>query len=229
MNLVMENIKCISFDGIDGSGKTTLINSLLEKYNVVLLPRFYYFGMVPMDFDKRKEWFRTKYDIETMKIYAVSHRNRILLANDYKKGFHYKFIENDERKKLIVLDRGILSVEAFIYAALKLSTPMTQKEIMDYIDVYFRNKSYQKMNSIIDHTFLLVDEKQKYLNQVLNRRMYDERDKNLIRYQAEYYQKKLYIENKLTTISPISILKENISKCTEYIEQIFNESEEIHV
>ena len=50
---MIKNIKCISFDGIDGSGKSTLIEELSKSYNIALIPKFYNFGFVPFDSDTR--------------------------------------------------------------------------------------------------------------------------------------------------------------------------------
>lgn len=37
-------IPCISIDGVDGSGKTTLIQNLSKQYNVITLPPFLFNG-----------------------------------------------------------------------------------------------------------------------------------------------------------------------------------------
>jgi thymidylate kinase len=200
---VDSDILCVSIDGIDGSGKSKLIQSLSLRYNLITLPKFYNFGMVPVDAEKRKTWFRSTPAIDSMRLYAVSHQTRILLGKEYKKANHYQFITQDDRQKLVVFDRGILSVEAYIYAALKLSTSMSLTEIIDYINNNFRSSFYDEMNDVIDRTILLADGTGEYLNTVLKRRRYDNRDKMLIRYQSEYIQNKFYINKNVFKLSPI--------------------------
>ena len=62
-------IPCISIDGVDGSGKTTLIQNLSKQYNVITLPRFYSMGMVPGDQEERCQWFRKQDAVYTTPIY----------------------------------------------------------------------------------------------------------------------------------------------------------------
>ena len=60
---------CISVDGVDGAGKTTLVEALCREYNVATLPRFHCMGMVPQGRYERKDWFLTQDSLFTTKIY----------------------------------------------------------------------------------------------------------------------------------------------------------------
>lgn len=191
-------IKCISIDGPDGSGKSTLIDLLSEEYDVITLPRFYTMGMVPIDPNERKVWFRTTDVIDSTLIYISGYRVRLTAASEFKKGFHYKIIEQGEKEKIIVIDRGAISVNAFAYAAIKNSYDMDDDEVMRFvlsksdIEIFAKN--------IIDVSILLFDPQN--LEEIISRRTYDVIDERLVRFQHEYYCKRDYKDEKIKIISP---------------------------
>ena len=191
-------IKCISIDGPDGSGKSTLIDLLSEEYDVITLPRFYTMGMVPIDPNERKVWFRTTDVIDSTLIYISGYRVRLTAASKFKKGFHYKIIEQGEKEKIIVIDRGAISVNAFAYAAIKNSYDMDDDEVMRFvlsksdIEIFAKN--------IIDVSILLFDPQN--LEEIISRRTYDVIDERLVRFQHEYYCKRDYKDEKIKIISP---------------------------
>ncbi len=204
-------IYSIAFDGTDGSGKTSLINKLSENFFVVSLPRFYAMGAVPLDPLERKNWFLSVSQKDAMKIYLTAHKHRLTTLKYFKEGLHYKLLEKTEKTKLLVADRGYLSVEAFAYAALKCENEMSDKEIYDFIDVYFRNEMKDIVNSYFDLTVLLAGDPKEYLDKVIARRNYEQHDIDLIKNQAEYLHKRNFPIKRILKLSPINDFNENFN------------------
>lgn len=192
-------IKCISIDGVDGSGKTTLVNELSKYYNTIQVPRYYFGGMVPTDSKERTIWFRTEDAVKTTDIYISGQKIRYLLAKEFKKGFHYKAFDG-KKTSLVVIDRGELSLKAFAYAALKKGTKWSSDEIKNYFETKFDSEFEREMGDIIDYSFLLF--KENTINTLLSRRFFDSEDMLLATYQQEYYEKCTINNNKVKTISP---------------------------
>lgn len=205
-------IKCISIDGPDGSGKSTLIDLLSKEFQVVTLPRFYSMGMAPLDPEERKRWFRTIDVFDTTRIYISGHKVRLMAASEFKKGLHYKFLENDKKERLVVIDRGAISVNAYAYAAIKSSSEMQDDEVMNY--VLNESDIEEFSENIIDVSILLFDPD--HLEEIISRRIYDKNDEYLARYQHEYYCKREYADKRIKIISPIKTPDE-----------IFNETKRI--
>jgi hypothetical protein len=210
-------IQCVSIDGTDGVGKTTLIESLKEKFNVVVVPKFYHLGMVPMGYEERKKWFLSARPQDSMRIYALSHRYRILLCQEYREGNHYIYLRKDQRPKLIVLDRGVISIEAFIYASLRMYTGMSDHEIHNYIAVVFRGPEFEQIFSLVDKSIVLSENTLDYLEIILKRRNYEEHEKNLIKYQAEYIKTNLFAFKRTYKLSPILNPNELVNLASEII------------
>lgn len=205
-------IKCISIDGPDGSGKSTLVELLSNEYEIVTLPKYYSMGMTPVDPEERKKWFRTFDVFDTTRIYISGHKIRLVAAAEFKKGLHYKFLEPSKKERIVVLDRGALSVNAFAYAAIKMSSDMQDDEIIDYLLV--ENDIEQFAKKIIDVSILLFDPNN--LEEIISRRKYDECDEYLARYQHEYYCKRKYEDERIKIISP-----------TKTPEEILNETKRV--
>ena len=204
-------IKCVSIDGPDGAGKTTLISRLAEKYNTVILHQFHATGMVPTDPEERKNWFRRENGMDTTRLYLAGHRLRLASAREFKRGLHYKFLAKDDREKLILIDRGPLSVRAYTYAALKKDTNWSNDEIEEFIKKEYDFENPE--NEIVDLSILLFDKDS--LNEVMGRRTYDIDDEMLIRYQYEYYSNHKFDERSVYIINPVKkqedVLEETIS------------------
>ena len=199
----------ISFDGTDGVGKTTLINYLSNNYKVAELPRFYSCGAVPLDPNERRNWFLSVSQKDAMKIYLTAHKHRLAAIKFFKQGLHYKFLESSEKQKILVADRGFLSVEAFAYAALRCENEMSDDEINDFIDIYFRNDLKDFINSYFDLTVLLAGNPEDYLSQVISRRSYDQHEIDLIKYQAEYLYEHCHSINNILKLLPTNELENN--------------------
>jgi len=212
-------VKCISLDGIDGAGKSALVEALSSRFNVATLPKFYDLGSVPSDASVRMQWFFETDDYKAMLIYAVAHRNRILLADDYKNGHHHNFTKEDDREKLIVMDRGVLSVEAFIYAVLRMSSTPTD-QVVQFIADAFRDRHYERMLAVIDRAVLLAEDSLGYVEEVLKRRRTSKREEMLVRLQAEYYDLELYRHHGVMMISPRNSKEANVVRCVEIISGI---------
>ena len=190
-------VKCISIDGPDGSGKSTLIELLREEYDVITLPRFYSMGMVPEDPNERTIWFRTTDVYDSTLIYISGHKIRLTAASEFKKGFHYKLIDPGVKEKIIVIDRGAISVNAFAYAAIKISSDMEDDEVMKF--VLSKSDIEEFADNIIDVSILLFDPQN--LEEIIARRTYDCIDEQLARFQHEYYCKRNYKNEKIKIIS----------------------------
>lgn len=190
-------VKCISIDGPDGSGKSTLIELLREEYDVITLPRFYSMGMVPEDPNERRIWFRTTDVYDSTLIYISGHKIRLTAASEFKKGFHYKLIDPGVKEKIIVIDRGAISVNAFAYAAIKISSDMEDDEVMKF--VLSKSDIEEFADNIIDVSILLFDPQN--LEEIIARRTYDCIDEQLARFQHEYYCKRNYKNEKIKIIS----------------------------
>ncbi len=214
-------IRCISIDGPDGSGKSTLIELLSKEYQVVTLPRFYSMGMAPLDSEERKNWFRTVDVFDTTQIYISGQKVRITAASEFKKGLHYKFLEDIKKEKLVVLDRGALSVNAYAYAAIKVASTMEDDEIMDYVLQKYDIEQFAK--GVVDASILLFDPNN--LEEIILRRNYDKNDELLARYQHEYYCKRNYCDKRIKTISPSKTPKEIFDETRRFL----NDMEEKYV
>ena len=199
-------IKCVSIDGVDGSGKTTLANELSKYFNTIQVPRYYFSGMVPTDSNERTIWFRTEDAVKTTDIYISGQKIRYLLAREFKKGFHYKAFD-ENKPSLVVIDRGELSLKAFSYAALKKGTKWSSDEIKNYLETRFNTAFEHEIDDIIDYSFLLF--KENTINTLFSRRFFDSDDMLLATYQQEYYEKCTINKSKVKTISPLES-KENI-------------------
>lgn len=211
-------IKCISVDGPDGSGKSTLIANLCDIYNVIMLPRFYSMGMVPADSEERKLWFRNSNAVDTTRIYMSGHKLRLLVAESFKRGNHYKLLEKNSKESLIAIDRGALSVRAFSFAALKKDTDMTDEQIDAHIYKEFDKDFRKKSDQIVDMSILLFDDGS--LEEVISRRIYDKEDELLARYQHEYYCKHQIREENVRLILPTLSEEEVLEKTINYIENM---------
>lgn len=195
-------IKCISIDGIDGAGKTTVVTALSAYYNVITLPRFYFSGMVPIDSLERKNWFRTEDVIKTTDIYITGQKMRYLLAKEFKKGMHYKITEHSKKTSLIVIDRGEPSLKAFSFAAIKKGTLWEVKRIDEYLSTRFNDLFEKEIEGIIDRSFLLFEKGT--FEEICKRRFLQDDDLLLAKYQQEYYETHEINVNTITTISPLN-------------------------
>ncbi len=196
-------ITCISIDGIDGSGKTTVVSALSAYYNVITIPRFYFTGIVPIDNLERKNWFRKEDTIRTTDLYITGQKMRYLLAKEFKKGMHYKITEHNEKSTLIVIDRGEPSLKAFTFAAIKKGTSWEVKKIDDYLNSRFNDLFEREIEGIINHSFLLFEEGT--FEKICRRRKFlDDDDMLLAKYQQEYYETHDVDVNTVTTISPLN-------------------------
>lgn len=191
-------IKCVSIDGPDGSGKSTLISGLSEVYNVAALPRFYMTGIVPIEPEERREWFRRENVFDTTRLYISGHKLRISAAGEFKRGLHYKFMRQDKKEPLILIDRGALSVEAFAYAAIRKGTDWPGDKINAYLKTECDMQAFS--SQIIDLSVLIFD--RNTLTEILDRRAYDEDDRKLVCYQHEYYCTHEFDGKKVRVISP---------------------------
>lgn len=217
-------IPCISIDGVDGSGKTTLINNLKSYYNVVTLPRFYVFGNAPSSHEERKKWFRNVDAIQTTPIYISGYFLRFMAAEEYKKGFHFKFLD-DSLPKLVLIDRGLISLKAFSYASLKKNSDLSNEQIYVFLDKYIDNIYMKKIKKIIDYSVLLFDDSTASLESIISRREYEPEDELLIRYQYEYYLRNVDDMRRMRNVSIVSPFEsqyEIIKKTMKTIEEIRN-------
>lgn len=209
-------IKCISIDGTDGVGKSTLITHLSKKYNIVTLQRFYMTGIAPIDSEERKLWFRSEDVVLTTKIYIAGQKLRMNSAYEFKKGLHYKFLEKDNREKLIFIDRGVLSIQAYTYAALKKGTDWDDNKILKFVHDECVMDDY--LNDLIDYSILLFDEES--LEEVISRRNYDRDDELLVRYQHDYYRRINFHNKKIRIISPLKSEKNVLEESIDLIERM---------
>lgn len=193
-------IPCISIDGVDGSGKTTLIQNLSKRYNIITLPRFYLMGMVPGDYEERCQWFRTQNAVYTTPIYISGYRLRFQLASEFKKGFHYKIKPNAQN--LIAIDRGLLSLKAFSYASMKKNSVLNDSQIVQFLKKYITPNFENEVKGVIDKQILLFSSEPKALDRLLLRRQYSKDDELLIRYQYEYYLRYCKTFSEADIISP---------------------------
>lgn len=211
-------IKCISIDGPDGSGKSTLIELLSQEYEVVTVPRFYSMGMAPLDPEERKNWFRTVDVFDTTRIYISGHKIRLFAADEFKKGLHYKFLSDSKKEKLIVLDRGAISVNAYAYAAIKAASNMKEEDILQY--VLEKSDIEQFAYKIVDVSILLFDPNN--IEEIISRRKYDKNDECLARYQHEYYCRKRYNNEKIKVISSSKTPKDIFDEVKIIIKELEN-------
>lgn len=216
--MTKDMIRCIAIDGTDGSGKTTIVEALKDIYNVIVLPRFYSMQMVPTDPQERKAWFLNSDPELTTAIYISGQQLRFRAAAEFKKGLHYKVYES-KKEPLVVIDRGPLSVKAFSYAALK-ETMLTDNKIEYFIEKHFLS---DLPSTVIDRSFLLFENDPKCIEMILQRRQYDERDKQLTYLQHEYYVKHIDAiksNSDITIISPILPREQIIQEVMEQIKEI---------
>lgn len=209
-------IKCISIDGPDGSGKSTLIELLNKEYEVITLPRFYSMGMVPTDSEERRNWFRKVNVFDSTLIYVSGHKVRLMAASEFKKGFHYKLLEQGEKEQIIVIDRGAISVNAFAYAAIMNASEMNADEVMQFVKT--KSDIEEFAESIIDVSILLFDPQN--LEEIISRRTYDAIDERLARYQHEYYCKRNYKDEKVKIISSSKAPREILSEVKNIIKGV---------
>ena len=214
-------IPCISIDGTDGSGKTTLLDALKKIYNVVTLPRFYSMGMVPFDVKERKNWFLSQDVLTTTKIYISGHKNRIYCAEDFKKGLHYKFVNQNENN-LIVLDRGLWSLKAFSFAALRKGLPLTETQADELILELFDKEFIRHALRIIDLSIVLFDDSKDALTKILQRRQYNANDKFLVENQYKFYARHTKELPQTLIISPLKSAEEVAQFATAAIEGLKN-------
>ena len=213
-------IKCISLDGVDGAGKTTIVSALSNYYNVVQVPKFYCMEMVPYDVNERINWFRTMNAEDTTKIYISGHKMRYMLAGEFKKGLHYKFLEKNNKPPLVVIDRGELSLKAFSFAALKRGTNWNSQKIDEFLCNEFGDRFEQVVEDTIDHSFLLFAENS--LEHIYRRRAFEPEDKILMLYQQEYYEKHQceFMNENITIISPLLTREEVLNLILEKLNQL---------
>ena len=217
-----KSIPCIAVDGIDGSGKTTLIQGLMRHFEVALLPRFYGFGMVPIAESERKQWFLSNPPVETAKLYLESQRLRIQLAAVFKQGLHYHFLAPPDKPRLVVLDRGFWSVEAFTFAALRLDAFLGMDDIVKIISrhLYHGKPGLLRSKRHVDLSIILVDRHRPYISNVLTRRSNDARERRLIELQAEFYDTMQARPPRTLVLSPLEepewILGQCMAKIGEY-------------
>ena len=214
-------IPCVSVDGIDGSGKTTLIKRLSEVYNVVTLPRFYSMGMVPVDSSERKHWFLTNDALTTTKIYISGHKSRIFCAKDFKKGLHYKFIGS--KNNLVLIDRGLWSLKAFSFAAIMKGTNFSESQSDEKVDEFIDKDLRALFEETAELSILLFDVSEGVLEKILSRRTYDKNDELLIRYQYDYYLRHAKDADALAktlVISPIKSPEEIFAVAVSAIERL---------
>ena len=219
-------ICCISVDGVDGAGKTTLIESLAQRYNIANLPRFYCMGMAPQNSQERKDWFISNDVLFTTKIYISGYKLRLAAAREFKRGLHYKFPIN-VTNNLVVMDRGIWSLRAYSFAMLikigTLSSEEADKKTTELLDREIENLA----DDAIDLSILLFHDSHECLKNIIARRNCDENERLLISYQHEYYSRHLAeIKDsaKVSIISPIIppedifkivVDKIEVKRCTE--------------
>lgn len=208
-------IPCISIDGVDGSGKTTLIQNLSKQYNVITLPRFYSMGMVPGDQEERCQWFRKQDAVYTTPIYISGYRLRLHLASEFKKGFHYKIKQNAQN--LIAIDRGLLSLKAFSYASMKKNSNLNDSEIVQFLKQYITPDFENEVKKIIDKQILLFSPEPRVLEKLLLRRQYGKDDELLIRYQYEYYLRYYQTFSEVVIISPFESPDKIVSQVDDLI------------
>ena len=158
-------IFCISIDGVDGAGKTTLVEALGKKYNVVTLPRFYCMGMAPQERHERKNWFLTQDNLFTTKIYISGYKLRMFCAREFKCGLHYKFPINSTNN-LVVMDRGFLSLKAYSFAMLR-KTGNFSVEAADKKIAELSGDEFEKLSDeTIDLSILLFENSIDCLNKI---------------------------------------------------------------
>lgn len=216
----MPLIPCLSIDGIDGAGKTSLVEALARSYKVVTLPKFHAFGAVPAEARERLDWFQATPERVGMRIYASAHRIRIMLAADFKLGLHQAFVADDGREPLLLLDRGPISVEAFMHAVLSLSPDSPPEGIPAFIAAAFREGWHERMYAAIDCSILLADVDLGYVDQVLRRRRYNLREEQLIRLQADYLQAVKPDGQRVVRLSPLASPAALLARCTGVLEDL---------
>ena len=218
---------CISVDGVDGAGKTTLVEALCREYNVATLPRFHCMGMVPQGRGERKNWFLTEDSLFTTRIYISGYKLRIFCAREFKRGLHYKFPVNSTNN-LVVMDRGFLSLKAYSFAMLMKTGNFSDDEADEKIAELSAGEFEKLADETIDLSILLFEDGQECLEKILARRVCDENERLLVKYQHEYYSrhlKELKDSAKIKILSPFispeEIFKivadkiEGLKKCIE--------------
>lgn len=214
-------ILCVSVDGVDGAGKTTLIDSLGEKYNVVTLPRFYCTGIVPQNRDERKCWFQTQDVLFTTKIYISGYKLRIFSAREFKRGLHYKF-STASANNLVVMDRGFLSLKAYSFAMLRKTGNFSSEAADKKIAELSGGELEELAEETIDLSILLFEDSRACLDKILARRVVDDNERRLVTYQHEYYSlhAKELNRSKILPLSPLTPPEKIFKTVVEKIEEL---------
>jgi thymidylate kinase len=228
----------IAIEGPDGSGKTTLINELKKQFNVIDLPKSWIFGLMPMDLNERITWFRSENPFVTARIYMASHLLRLQLCKEYiAKRSHYEMIQYNrfEKPPLILIDRGPLSLQAYVYAYLRVDTQIEKRIIEDFVELQYKSlESFEPMMTI-----LLSPENDMDAVKLVER-LEDfpvsekEREFKLIKEQIHYFNKNSY-SNGIKIYNPFELpnqltkaISEDIQKKLEEYEKSNKESVKSH-